>query len=215
MQLAFEFHDDLPSRPKRSERLFFALFPTSQTSVRLGRFTDRFLRENHLRDKRLGAERLHVSLHHVGDYRRLRGKHIHAATQAGNAVSMRPFEVTCRSITGFKGAPSTGGRPRKRPLVLLGEGNGLFELHRNLGAAMEKNGLRASDHFRPHITLSYGWKQTPAQTIEPIRFRINDFTLVHSRLRLTQYAVIERWPLRGISAQAAADKIRGPMLSAK
>ena len=195
MQLAFEFYDDLPPRPKRSERLFFALFPTPQTSIRVGRFTDRFLCENHLRDKRLKAERLHVSLHHVGDYRRLRGKHIYAATQAGNAISMRPFEITCRSITGFKRPPSTGGKPRKRPLVLLGEGNGLSELHRILGTAMEKNGLRASDHFLPHITLSYGWKQIPAQAIEPIRFKVNDFALVHSRLWLTQYDVVERWPL--------------------
>lgn len=195
MQLVFAFYDDLPPRPKRSERLFFALFPTPQTSIRLGRFTDRFLRENHLGDKRLRAERLHVSVHHVGDYRRLRGKHIYAATEAGNAISMRPFEVTCRFITGFKGAPSTGGKARKRPLVLLGEGNELFELHRILGAAMEKNGLRASDHFLPHITLSYGWTQTPLQAIEPIRIRINDLTLVHSSLWLTHYDVVVRWPL--------------------
>ncbi len=196
MQFAFKFYDDVPPGSKRSERLFFALFPTPQTSICVGRFTDRFLRENHLRDRRLRAERLHVSLHYVGDYRRLHGKHIYAATQAGNAVSMRPFEVACRFVTGFKGAPSAGGKARKRPLVLLCEGDGLFELHRILGAAMEKNGIRASDHFRPHITLSYGWKQTPVQTIEPIRFRINDFTLVHSRLWLTHYEVIERWPLR-------------------
>ena len=34
------------------------------------------------------------------------------------------------------------GRPRRWPLVLLGEGADLLELHRILGAAMEKNGLK-------------------------------------------------------------------------
>jgi 2'-5' RNA ligase len=33
------------------------------------------------------------------------------------------------------------------------------------------------------------------QAIEPIRFVARDFTLIHSRLGLTQYEVIDRWSL--------------------
>ena len=195
MQGMFEFCRDLPVRPKRPERLFFGLFPDAQTAVHVGRFGARFICKNHLEGTPLKSERLHVSLHHVGDYKRLRANVIYAARQAGKAVSLHPFEVTFRSIKSFEGAPSIDGRPRRRPLVLLGERDALSELHKILGAAMEKNGLRAAGHFTPHMTLLYGSKPIPVQTIEPIRFEVKEFVLVHSKLWLTQYDIVDRWSL--------------------
>jgi 2'-5' RNA ligase len=142
-------------------------------------------------------ERLHVSLHHVGDYKRLRTKFIYAARQAGNSVSMRPFEVTFRFIESFEGPPSTDDRPYKRPLVLLGEGDALLEFHRVLGAAMKRSGLRAAEDFTPHMTVFYGAKPIARQTIEPVRFVVREFCLIHSELWRTRYNVISRWPLEG------------------
>lgn len=197
MQGVFDFCEDLSVRPKRPERLFFGVLPDIEFSVRVGEFTEWFLRENHLPGKRLKTERLHVSLHHVGDYKRLSTRTVHAAGQAGKAVSMRPFEVTFRFITGFASAPATNGRPRRCPLVLLGEGDALLELHKILGAAMKKNGLRAGEHFMPHMTLSYGEKPFPMQAIEPIRFVVGEFALIHSRLWLSQYNLVDHWPLKG------------------
>ncbi|MPZ57576.1 MAG: 2'-5' RNA ligase [Rhizobiales bacterium] len=161
----------------------------------MSRGRERFVCEHHLEGARLKTERLHVSLHHAGDYKRLRTKFTYAARQAGKAVSMHPFEMTFRFIKSFEGAPSTNGRPRRRPLVLLGEGDALLELHKVLGAAMEKNGLRAAEHFTPHMTLFYGAKPIPMQAIKPIRFVVNEFTLIHSELWLTQYNVVDRWSL--------------------
>lgn len=197
MQGVFEFCRDLPIRPKRPERLFFALFPDAGTSIRVGRFSQRFIRENHLGGTRLETERLHVSLHHVGDFKRLRTKFIFAARRAGKAVSMYPFEMSFRFIRSFEGAPSLKGRPRRRKLVLLGEGDAVSELHKILGTAMGKNGLRTAEHFTPHMTLSYGSKPIPEQAIEPIRFVVKEFMLVHSKLWLTQYDIIDCWPLDG------------------
>src|SRR5260370_38954894 len=106
---------------------------------------------------------------------------------------MHPFEVTFRFITSFEGTPPIDGRPRRRPLVLLAEGDALSELHKILGAAMKKNGLRAAEHFTPHMTLSYGPRAIPVQAIGPICFAVNEFALIHSKLLLTQYHAPDPW----------------------
>jgi 2'-5' RNA ligase len=192
MQCAFDFHEDLNHRPKRPERLFFCLQPDSETGSRVARFGDRFFSENHLKGTRLTTERLHVSLHHVGDYTRLRTKFVYAAQRAGMAVSMGPVEVEFRFVQSFEGAPRKKG---PQPLVLLGEGDALRELFHTLGVAMTRNGLQAAEDFTPHMTLFYGPQPVPVQAIEPIRFVAKDFTLMHSRLGLAQHEVINRWSL--------------------
>lgn len=195
-QGVFEFYRDLPARPIRPERLFFGLLLDAETSVHVERFRQQFLHENHLKGTQIKTERLHVSLHHVGDYKRLRTKYVYAAKQAGKAVSMHPFEVNFRFIKSFEGTPSIDGRLAKCPLVLLGEGEALFELHQILGAAMEKNGLRAAEHFIPHMTLLYGSKLIPFHMIEPIRFVVKEFKLIHSELWLARYNERGSWALK-------------------
>lgn len=195
MQGVFDFYQDLPVRPKRPERLFFGLFPDTETALRVERFRQRFLHDNLVEGTSLKRERLHLSLRHVGDYKRLRTALIYAATQAGKAVAMRTFEVTFRSVASLDGLAPIDGPPRARPLVLLGESDALSALHERLGAAMKKNGLPTATQFLPHMTLVYGSKAIPAQPIEPIRFAVNELVLVHSALRLGRYNKIEGWPL--------------------
>ena len=195
MQGVFEFYRDLPVRPKRPERLFYCLFPDAETTARAKRLRARFIHKHRLEGTQLKTERLHVSLQHVGDHKRLRTSLIYAARQAGKAVSMRSFEVTFRFVKSIDGAPPIDGRARRWPLVLLGEGDALSDLHKILGAAMEKNGLEAAKDFMPHMTLSYCSKPIPAQAIEPIRFVVKEFVLVHSELWLTRYNIVDRWLL--------------------
>jgi RNA 2',3'-cyclic 3'-phosphodiesterase len=197
VQSVFDFYQEGPERPKYPERLFYSLIPDPETSARTVRFRENFCREHEVEGALLRPERLHLTLQHVGDYKRLRGKLLYAVQLAAEAVAMAPFEVTFRSITSFDGAPSLEGAPPRRPLVLLGESEALFELHKSLGAAMRRYGLKASDGFMPHMTLSYGPRAIAQRAIEPIRFAVREFVLVHSRLRLTQYEMLERWPLRG------------------
>ncbi len=197
MQSKFEFYTGLPVRPARPERLFFGLFPDAATSTRVSRFAERFITENRLKGTQIKAERLHVSLHHIGDYRRLRTKFIFAARRAAEAVSMRPFLVTFPTIRSFEHAVSTNNMRRRQPLVLLGEGGALLEFRGVLRAAMERNGLKTAENFTPHMTLLYGPKPIPFQAIEPINFAVREFALVHSELRLTHYNIIDRWSLEG------------------
>lgn len=199
MQGEFAFFGDLavgPERPKRPERLFFAVLPDPETADRVRTLIDRFVADNHLTGTPLKAERLHISLHHVGDYARLRSKFVYAARLAGQAVTMRSFEVTFRFIKSFDGAPSHDDRSGRRPLVLLAEGDALGDLHKAVRAAMARNGLRPTPSFRPHMTLLYGAKLIPMQAIAPISFPVSDFVLIHSALGLTRYEILDRWPLQ-------------------
>lgn len=192
VQSAFPFYLDGRVRPARPERLMFLLFPDRETSLQIWWFAGRFIRENKLQGTQIDSTRLHLSLQHVGDFRRLRTKFIYAAEQAAKAVSLPPFEVSFQFIGSFEGVPAGSGRQRKRPLVLLGQGNGLSRLHGVLGAAMERNGLKATADFTPHMTLFYGRQKVPFQPIEPVRFVVNAFALVHSELGLSRYNLISR-----------------------
>jgi 2'-5' RNA ligase len=197
VQYAFEFCDGGVGawRPERSERLFFGVRPSAEMADHLWQFAERFIDDLCLKEKRLKRECLHISLHHVSDDRRLRTRAVYAAGLAANAVSMSSFEVKLRCILGFEPPLSPDGRLRGRPLALLGEGEGLFELHRLLGAAMKKNGLRAGRGFLPHMTLSFGSKPISMRAIEPICMTVKEFVLIHSELGLTRHNTIDRWPL--------------------
>jgi 2'-5' RNA ligase len=197
MQGVFDFYQSFPRRPVRPERLFYGLFLDAGTSARVCRFRRQFLDEDHLKARPLKTARLHLSLHHIGDYKCLRTKIIYAATLTAKTVAMPPFEVTFRAIKSFEEGPPIDGRRRGRPLVLLGEGDALFTLHSALGGAMAKNGLRSEARFTPHMTLSYDLKAIAEQAIEPIRMMVTEFVLVHSELWLTKYNVLDRWPLSG------------------
>lgn len=196
MQGCFGFYRDLPERPRRPERLFFGLLPDPETAGRAVRLADRFIRDRRLAGRPLRRDRLHVSLHHVGDYTRLKSRFLFAASRAAEAVSMHPFELTFRRIGGFEGPP-LGRRPGARPLVLFADGGAVAGLHARLGAAMERCGLRAGPGLTPHMTLFYGAETVPVEPVEPIRFAVGDFVLIHSALGLGRYTVVERWPLAG------------------
>jgi 2'-5' RNA ligase len=174
----------------------------------LTEFGEHFADDNHLSGTRLKSERLHVSLHHIGDFGRLKSKFVHAARQTGNAVSQLPFEVTFRFIESFSPPPIVG-RIRRRPLVLRGEGRALFELHSTLGAAKRECGLNAAGDFVPHMTLLYGSKAVPLQAIEPIRFVAREFILIHSELGLTRYTALGRCALESKATAARGAPLRG------
>jgi RNA 2',3'-cyclic 3'-phosphodiesterase len=197
VQYAFEFYggDAGPWRPERSERLFFGVRPSAEMAGHLWQFAERFIDGLSLKERRINRECLHISLHHISDDARLRTQTIYAAGLAAKAVSMSSFEIKLHVALGFEPPPSPDGRSRKRPLVLLGDGERLFELHRRLGAAMRKNGLRARGDFVPHMTLSFGSKPISMRAIEPIHLMAKEFVLVHSELGLARHNTIDRWPL--------------------
>jgi len=201
MQGAFPFYQDFYRdrawRPKRPERLFYAWLSDREAASRADAVRQWVCREQCLTGTPIGLHRLHVSVHPIGDFGRLPNSIIYGAQLAGNAVSMPPFDVTFRSVKSFERQSSWNGMPDRWPVVLLGDSGGLRTLHHKLGAAMAKHGLRPGVDFKPHMTLLYGTRPVPEQKIEPIRFVVHDFVLIHSERGLTRYNVKDRWPLRG------------------
>ena len=177
-------------RRKQKDRLFFGVLLDSYAALRVSHLGQQFCSENDIKGTPRGRHLLHISLHHLGDYPRLPERIIFAAKRAAEAVSVPAFEVTLNSITAFPNSKS--GR---HALVFLAEGAGLVSLHRGVGGAMRRIGLSASEHFRPHVTFLYGPDAVAKEPIEPIRFVVKEFALIHSEVGLSKYNVIDRWPL--------------------
>lgn len=182
-----------PLRP--TDRLFFAVFPDAAAASAVERLAQR-LREAHgLRGRPLPSGRFHVTLHFLGDHAGLPADIVEAATRAAASVVARPFEVV------FDRAASFNRRQFRKPFVLLG-GEGVAALgafHRTLGEALVHVGLarRVEARFTPHLTLLYDDQAVPEQPVEPVRWTVSEFMLVHSLLGRTQHLPLGRWPLQG------------------
>ena len=107
---------------------------------------------------------------------------------------MSEFEIVFTRLGSFN-TPPKKGRPREWPLVLRAETGPVFELHRRLGVAMTRYGLKTHAGFTPHLTLAYTAKFVPFHEIAPIRLMVRGFALVHSWLWLGRYDFHGHWTL--------------------
>lgn len=193
-QSAFDFVTGQPRRPQRPERLFIGLFPDEPAKEAAERTGRTAARELGLTGRQLLIDRFHTSLVHVSDRKRVCSSDEFAADLAARTVSVSPFEITFSRLGSFPGAPRKD-KPAEHPLVLLADEGPVMDLYAALGAGLRRFRYRVPDHFRPHLTLSYNRQFLPTRTIEPITFVVNEFALVHSRLWLTEYRILRRWPL--------------------
>lgn len=178
-----------------SDRLFFGVFPEPAVAETIaGRARDLRGRLG-LSGAPLTPERLHVTLHHIGDYAGLPRGIVAQALEAGEAASSAaPFGVT------FDKAASFNNRGNN-PFVLQG-GEGLLALHdfqKALGLSMARAGLgkQVARQFNPHVTLLYDRALAPETPVEPVSWGVSEFLLIHSLLGQTRHIVLGRWPLKG------------------
>jgi 2'-5' RNA ligase len=168
-------------------RLFLATLPDAKTSARIHRLA-RVLKQAHRFSGRLIEPRhLHVSLFLLGeplkDVARI-------ASVAAAEVRAQPFEIW------FDRSASFQGHPGNWPFVLIGEDGlrGLQSFRRTLGTALARRGMKrlAKREFTPHVTMLYAERRVEEYPIEPVRWMVNEFVLIHSRNGHTHLA---RWPL--------------------
>lgn len=181
--------------PVATDRLFFAVFPDADSAERIARLAQQLRGEHDLKGRPLALGRFHVTLHHLGDYVGVRPDIVAMADAAAAAVSMPPFNVL------FDCAASFSSTPRNRPFVLRG-GDGLAALmafQQALGMAMKRTGLgcQVKSGYTPHVTLLYDDRCVTRQAVDPIRWTVREFVLVHSLLGRSLHVPIARWPLRG------------------
>jgi 2'-5' RNA ligase len=168
--------------------LFFSIFPDHAAAVRIANTAEHFRRAYGLKGAPLLTERFHVTVQGLGNYDGLPRNVIAKAIEAGAAVTPVPFAVAFDRVTSFAGSDV---------LVLCGgDGvDGIVIFHHALGVAMRKSGLSAGSQFTPHITLVYDGRRIEEQFIEPIRWTVRDFVLVHSLRGRTKHIPLERWHL--------------------
>jgi 2'-5' RNA ligase len=190
--------------PKPTDRLFFALFPSEEAISQIVKTSQQLRDEHGLTGKSLSNDRLHVTLHHVGDYAGgLPNGLVEAAQDVAAKIAMSAFEVT------FDRAMSFAGRPRNRPFVLRGNENvkqgsegglaALMAFQKTMYLAMCRAGLqgpRANAKFAPHVTLMYDDQGISEQAVEPVSWSAHDFVLVHSLLGQTRHIHLGRWPIQ-------------------
>jgi len=178
-----------PGQP-RLHTWFFALRPAIEDARRIRAFAEELLSSHGIPGKRIGPERLHITLELVGHD--VDDAVVDAACRAADAVSFHVMEARFEVAMTFKGP---GG-----PLVLLGA-DGLDEvrhLRTALGCTMADRGFVPPRAYEPHMTLCYDEKHRLARTqIEPIGFRVEDFALVKSHVGLSRHEVLRTWRLAG------------------
>jgi 2'-5' RNA ligase len=180
---------------KQTDRLFFAIFPDGDAAARIAQLARHLRGEHGLKGKPLEAQRLHVTLHHLGDFAGLPQDIIAMACQAAATDAMPPFEITFDRVVSFSRSPA------KLPFVLL-RGNevpALTMLQRALGMAMGKAGLKVShtkSSYTPHVTLLYDDHAVPEQAVETVAWTAQEFVLVHSLLGEHRHVPLARWALR-------------------
>ena len=177
-----------------SDRLFFAVHPDPQTARRIVALAEALRAKHGLRGKPIAAERLHVTLHHLGDHCGLPESLIARIGGAATQLTMPPFEVGFDRVASFvRGA-------RSRPCVLRAEAEdanpALLALQAGLAAHLRDAGLGryVERHFTPHVTLLYADVEV-AETVAQIGWTVRGFALVHSLLGRGQHRILQSWPL--------------------
>ncbi|MBT9446908.1 MAG: 2'-5' RNA ligase family protein [Hyphomonadaceae bacterium] len=182
---------DMAPPPERRDRLFFAVLPDAHTADRIFRFAQTLRTELGMTTRVQDAGRMHVTLHHLGDFAGVPQHVVEAACGAASTVRAAPFDVV------FDSAGSFSGKPGKLPLVLRGDDNpGLRALQRALGAAMAKALLPPDASFTPHVTLLRDPVSAPAASIDPIGWRVREFVLIHSLIGQTLHVPLGSWTLQ-------------------
>jgi RNA 2',3'-cyclic 3'-phosphodiesterase len=186
--------------PKPTDRLFFALFPSEEAIPQIVKTSQKLHDEHSLTGKSLSNDRLHVTLHNVGDYAGgLPDGLVETAQDAASKIGMSAFDVTFDRVMSFAGSP------KNKPFVLRGNERhdgglaALMGFQKAFYLAMCRAGLqgpRSNAKFAPHVTLMYDEHGVPEQAVEPIRWTAHDIALVHSLLGQTQHIHLGRWPIR-------------------
>lgn len=111
----------------------------------------------------LAAERLHVSLRHVGDHPGLPDAVVDKASTIAATVRRPSFTVAFNSVM------SLHGRRGNQPFILRRDDGvvGFTMLQQALDEAMEKAGVpRAVLRYAPHLTVMYGDRFVTEQPLD-------------------------------------------------
>ena len=148
---------------------------------------------HHLSGGDVPRERLHVTLHWLGDYDDVVPQELLCGAQdAACHVDMAPFRV------GFDRIGSPGLEMGGLALTGSAELKSLRLFQRALGAAMRATAARGSvrTRFKPHISLLYCDRHVASEPIAPIRWTVDELVLIDSWIGWKKHVDLGRWPLQ-------------------
>lgn len=178
--------------PSAGGIVYLALLPNEAASARCALCARDTQQQTGLRGW-IREGRFHVSLHGIATFAELTEDVEEHVREAAAGVSVAAFDIEFDRVMSFGNKVVVlAGPPERRGPV--------YDLFDELGLAL---GLPAKS-FRPHLTLFYVDRPTAAwpmaeRQIEPVRWTVHDFVLVHSDRGL---AVRGTWPLREPPAAA-------------
>ena len=192
-QLTLPGFEATPQLP--AHRLFLAIKPDVDTAERIARLIQQLRPVVGFKGKALRTERLHVTLHHLGDFVHLPPDDVVGRVRAAAAgLALPAFDATFNQVVSFH------GRRDHRPFVMLGDEGvgGLMAFQAALGEALQHAAVPVPrGHFKPHITLLYDRGGFAPKAVEPITWTVREFVLIHSWLGKTRYDELGRWALKG------------------
>ncbi|MGA9342844.1 MAG: RNA 2',3'-cyclic phosphodiesterase [Rhodanobacteraceae bacterium] len=182
-----------PGGSRAIDRLFFAVFPDGDTAARIVHLASSLRDRLGLKGKPIRAERLHATLHFLGNYAGLPPDLVTSAIAAARRVEYPAFDVAFDRVGSFPGR-------RNRPLVLrdIAEVTAFGELEQALVGQLELAGIaRVEDRpFTPHLTMLYDEKTIASRSVEQIGWRVREFVLVHSLVDRGDYRILGRRELK-------------------
>lgn len=172
------------------DRLFLGIGLDAQAAYSARQAAWNLRTRHHLKSWPRRKSLMHVSLRHIGDFNGFPGGLVEKVTEAAASVRTRPFEVEFDQVTSFRHC-----------IVLVGDEGvvGVRRLENEIGEALERGQIREpSRHFSPHVTLMYDQTVIPTERLrQPVRWKVEEFVLIHSLLGESRHAVLQTFPLDG------------------
>jgi 2'-5' RNA ligase len=168
--------------PRSTARLFIALWPSPTLRQALAVRRDAWDWPGRARP--VPTERLHLTLHFLGDVPRLRL----AELTAGLRVAWRAFDLLLVGAEVWRNGVAVL-RPVAPPAALL-------QLHASLGDALQRLALPFDARaFRPHVTLArHAHGAALAAQDAALRWRVRSYVLVESLPQpVASYRVLQRY----------------------
>lgn len=177
-------------RERLPRSLFFAILPPPEVAEAVAALAAQLDGAHALKAKLTDPDRLHVTLHHLGDYAAVPRKALQAALDAAAAVPPPAFEIAFDEAMRFD---------KSRAFVLAGGEPGgtaaLVAFRQRLGEALADVGFKPERGFTPHMTLAYTARKVAPQPVAPaVRWHADAFVLFESHVGEHIYELRGRWP---------------------
>lgn len=180
-----------PRAPRMRRKLFFAILPDAQAAQEIAKLGASLDQQHGIGGHPLRPDRLHITLHVIGEYDETPQADVLAARQAADAVHEDAFDVVFDRAMTFVGARA----------YVLGGGEGVEAVKAfwlKLGIQLANAHVRTfkNSSFTPHMTLAYQGRPVAEHPIEPVRWTAREFVLINSHVGETHHEIMGRWPLR-------------------